>query len=79
MVVVAAVGLLALAVTVGSSSDVIGGEYFAQLGLPWIDRAADQVAGAVVLGLGAVPLLALLVPIGEHFVPDAYAAGAPLG
>lgn len=66
MVVVAAVGLVALAVTVARSSDVVGGAYFAQLGLGWIDRVADQGVGAVVLGLGAVPLLALLVPIGRR-------------
>ena len=71
MVVGAAVGLLALAVVVARSPEVVGGAYFAQLGLPWVDRAGDQVVGALVLGLGAVPLLALLLPLGRHEGSDA--------
>ncbi|MFC5065806.1 bifunctional copper resistance protein CopD/cytochrome c oxidase assembly protein [Actinomycetospora atypica] len=66
MVVVAALGLVALAVTIARSTEIVGGAYFTQLGLSWIDRPDDQVVGAVVLGLGAVPLLALLLAVGRH-------------
>ncbi|MDL5160582.1 bifunctional copper resistance protein CopD/cytochrome c oxidase assembly protein [Actinomycetospora termitidis] len=63
MVVVAAVAQAGLAVTVSTSARVIGGAYWDRLGPAYVDRAADQVAGGLVLGCALVPLLALLVAV----------------
>ena len=56
---VAGLALLALGWVVLADDRVIGAGYWAQLGLPWIDRAADQTAGGIVLLAGALPYLAL--------------------
>ncbi|MCD2191058.1 bifunctional copper resistance protein CopD/cytochrome c oxidase assembly protein [Actinomycetospora soli] len=61
MVAVAVVGQVALAVTVATSSRVVGADHWRQLALPFVDRAVDQTAGGFVLGAAVVPLLALLV------------------
>ncbi|HLT68850.1 MAG TPA: hypothetical protein VKZ72_01715 [Acidimicrobiales bacterium] len=45
-------------------------------GSPVLRALADQLGDRLP---GPDDIAALLVPIGEHFVPDAYAAGAPLG
>ncbi|GAA4820536.1 cytochrome c oxidase assembly protein [Actinomycetospora corticicola] len=58
-VLVAAAAQIALALTVGTSSRIVGAEYWRQLGLAFIDRPADQMAGAVVLAVAALPVLAL--------------------
>jgi cytochrome c oxidase assembly factor CtaG/putative copper export protein len=63
MVLVAAVAQGGLAVAVAGSSRVIGAEYWRQLGLPFVDRPADQTLGALVLAVAVLPLLALLVTL----------------
>ncbi|WP_433802325.1 cytochrome c oxidase assembly protein [Actinomycetospora sp. CA-084318] len=60
MVAVAAVGQAALAVTVATSSRIVGADHWRQLGLPFVDRAADQALGGIVLAVAVVPLLCLL-------------------
>ncbi|WP_018332704.1 cytochrome c oxidase assembly protein [Actinomycetospora chiangmaiensis] len=61
MVLVAALTQLGLAVTVATSSRVAGAEYWRQLGLPFVDRVADQTAGGLVLAVAVLPLLTLLI------------------
>ncbi|MEJ2870765.1 cytochrome c oxidase assembly protein [Actinomycetospora sp. OC33-EN08] len=61
VLVVTAVAQAGLSAVVVSSSRVLGGEYWDRLGLAFVDRPADQVLGGLGLGLGVVPLLALLL------------------
>jgi cytochrome c oxidase assembly factor CtaG/putative copper export protein len=63
MAAVAGVAQAALGWVVLVDARVIGAGYWAQLGLPWIDRVADQRVGGVVLLAGALPYLAVWVAV----------------
>ena len=51
-------------VTVMSTNEVIGASFYNQLGLPWIDRLADQTTGGgLAWASGEVPMLLVLVAL----------------
>jgi putative copper resistance protein D len=60
---VAGLAQAALGWVVAASGHVIGAAYWAELGLGWIDRAADQTAGGLVLVAGSLPWFVLAVAL----------------